>query len=126
MKNEKKTILVVEDDEDTQRLITRFLESASYDVTPATDGIDALMRLGQKKFDLILSDITMPNLDGFKLIEMIHQKGIDAPIIFLTGSNVEQSEVRAFELGAVDYMRKPIQKELLLLRVRNALDRRGI
>jgi Response regulator containing a CheY-like receiver domain and an HD-GYP domain len=56
---------------------------------------------------------------------MIHQKGIDAPIIFLTGSNVEQSEVQAFELGAVDYMRKPIQKELLLLRVRNALDRRG-
>jgi type II secretory ATPase GspE/PulE/Tfp pilus assembly ATPase PilB-like protein/DNA-binding response OmpR family regulator len=120
-----RAILVVEDDEDTQRLITRFLESASYDVTPATDGIDALMRLGQKKFDLILSDITMPNLDGFKLIEMIHQKGIDAPIIFLTGSNMEQSEVQAFELGAVDYIKKPIQKELLLLRVRNALDRKG-
>jgi type II secretory ATPase GspE/PulE/Tfp pilus assembly ATPase PilB-like protein/DNA-binding response OmpR family regulator len=120
-----RAILVVEDDEDTQRLITRFLESASYDVTPATDGIDALMRLGQKKFDLILSDITMPNLDGFKLIEMIHQKGIDTPIIFLTGSNVEQSEVQAFELGAVDYIKKPIQKELLLLRVRNALDRKG-
>ena len=120
-----RAILVVEDDEDTQRLITRFLESASYDVTPATDGIDALMRLGQKNFDLILSDITMPNLDGFKLIEMIHQKGIDAPIIFLTGSTGEQDEVRVFELGAVDYMRKPIQKELLLLRVRNALDKRG-
>jgi CheY-like chemotaxis protein len=120
-----RAILVVEDDEDTQRLITRFLESASYDVTPATDGIDALMRLGQKNFDLILSDITMPNLDGFKLIEMIHQKGIDTPIIFMTGSTGKQDEVRVFELGAVDYMRKPVQKELLLLRVRNALDKRG-
>jgi type IV pilus assembly protein PilB len=120
-----RAILVVEDDEDTQRLITRFLESASYDVTPVTDGIDALMRLGQKNFDLILSDITMPNLDGFKLIEIIHQKGIDAPIIFLTGSTGEQDEVRGFELGAMDYMKKPIQKELLLLRVRNALDKRG-
>jgi len=120
-----RAILVVEDDEDTQRLITRFLESASYDVTLATDGIDALMRLGQKNFDLILSDITMPNLDGIKLIEMIHQKGIDAPIIFLTGSTGEQDEVRVFELGALDYMRKPIHKELLLLRVRNALDKRG-
>ena len=120
-----RAILVVEDDEDTQRLITRFLESASYDVTLATDGIDALMRLGQRNFDLILSDITMPNLDGIKLIEMIHQKGIDAPIIFLTGSTGEQDEVRVLELGALDYMRKPIQKELLLLRVRNALDRKG-
>ncbi|MHB9098083.1 MAG: ATPase, T2SS/T4P/T4SS family [Syntrophales bacterium] len=114
-------ILLVEDDEDTQKLITRFLESASYDVILAMDGIDALMRLGQKDFDLILSDITMPNLDGFKLIEMVHQKGIDAPIIFLTGSTSEQDEMRGLELGAVDYMRKPIRKELLLPRVSNAL-----
>jgi CheY-like chemotaxis protein len=125
-----RAILLVEDDEDTQKLITRFLEGASYEVTLAADGIDALMRLGQKDFDLILSDITMPNLDGFKLIEMIHQKGIVAPIIFLTGSTSEQDEVRGFELGAVDYMRKPIRKELLLPRVRNALqkkvDGRGI
>ncbi|MHB8907650.1 MAG: ATPase, T2SS/T4P/T4SS family [Syntrophales bacterium] len=116
-------ILLVEDDQDTQKLITRFLESASYDVVLAMDGIDALMRLGQKDFDLILSDITMPNLDGFKLIEMVHQKGIDAPIIFLTGSTSEQDEMRGLELGAVDYMRKPIRKELLLPRVGNALKR---
>ena len=122
-------ILLVEDDEDTQKLITRFLEDASYDVIPAMDGIDALMHLGQKDFDLILSDITMPNLDGFKLIEMVHQKGIDAPIILLTGSTSEQDEMHGFDLGAVDYLRKPIRKELLLPRVRNALkrgQRRGI
>jgi CheY-like chemotaxis protein len=122
-------ILLVEDDEDTQKLIIRILENASYDVIPAMDGIDALMRLGQKDFDLILSDITMPNLDGFKLIEMVHQKGIVAPIIFLTGSTSEQDETRGLELGAVDYMRKPIRKELLLPRVSNALKRgqkRGI
>ncbi len=116
-------ILLVEDDEDTQKLITRFLENASYDVIPAMDGIDALMRLGQKDFDLILSDITMPNLDGFKLMEMVHQKGIDAPIILLTGSTNEQDEMHGFELGAVDYLRKPIRKEQLLPRVRNALKR---
>jgi type II secretory ATPase GspE/PulE/Tfp pilus assembly ATPase PilB-like protein/DNA-binding response OmpR family regulator len=116
-------ILLVEDEEDTQKLITRFLESASCEVTLAADGIDALIRLGQKDFDLILSDIAMPNLDGFKLIEMIHQKGIAVPLIFLTGSTTEQDEVRGFELGAVDYMRKPIRKELLLSRVRNALEK---
>lgn len=114
----------VEDDDDTQKLIARILESVPYDVTIAKDGIEALTRLEQKDFDLILSDINMPNLDGFKLTEMINQKGIVAPIIFLTGSTSEQDEIRGFELGAVDFIRKPIRKELLLSRVRNVLSKR--
>jgi type II secretory ATPase GspE/PulE/Tfp pilus assembly ATPase PilB-like protein/DNA-binding response OmpR family regulator len=117
-------ILLVEDDDDTQKLITRILESVPYDVTIAGDGIEALTRLEQKDFDLILSDINMPNLDGFKLTEMINQKGIIAPIIFLTGSTSEQDEIRGFELGALDFIKKPIRKELLLSRVRNVLNKR--
>ena len=118
-------ILLVEDDEDTQKQITRILESAFYEVTTARDGIEALTRLEQKDFDLILSDITMPNLDGFKLIEMIQQKGIVTPVIFLTGSTSEQDEMRGFELGAADYIIKPIRrKELLLSRILNALKKR--
>ncbi|MGB5217751.1 MAG: ATPase, T2SS/T4P/T4SS family [Smithella sp.] len=120
------TILLVEDDEDTQKLITRILESALYDVTIANDGIEALTCLEQKDFDLILSDVAMPNLDGFKLVEIINQKGINAPVIFLTGSTSEQDEMRGFELGATDYIIKPIRrKELLLSRIRNALNKRG-
>jgi len=112
-------------DDDTQKLIARILESVPYDVTIAKDGIEALTRLEQKDFDLILSDITMPNLDGFKLIEMIQQKGIVAPVIFLTGSTSEQDEMRGFELGAADYIIKPIRrKELLLSRILNALKKR--
>jgi type IV pilus assembly protein PilB len=117
-------ILLVEDDDDTQKLITRFLESVPYDVTVAGDGIEALTRLEQKAFDLIISDIAMPNLDGFKLLEMINQKGILAPIIFLSGSTSEQDEIRSFEMGAVDYIRKPVRKELLLSRAQNALNKR--
>jgi len=117
-------ILLVEDDYDTQMLITRILESVPYDVTIAGDGIEALTCLEQKDFDLILSDINMPNLDGFKLTEMINQKGIVAPIIFLTGSPDEQDEIRAFELGALDFIKKPIRKELFLSRVRNVLNKR--
>ncbi|MBN1547805.1 MAG: Flp pilus assembly complex ATPase component TadA [Syntrophaceae bacterium] len=119
-----KTILLVEDDEDTQKLIGRILESADYNVTMANDGLAALACLEQKHYDLILSDINMPNLDGFKLIEIINQKGITAPIIFLTGSTSEQDEIHAFELGATDYIVKPVKrKELLLSRVRNALSK---
>ena len=114
-------ILLVEDDKSTQALIRRHLESQGYGVTTADDGIDALMQLGRERFDLILSDINMPNLDGFKLLETKRQKQIDAPLILLTGDSDEASEIKGYEMGVADYLKKPIKKELLLLRVRKVL-----
>ncbi len=119
------SILIVEDDEDTRKLIARFLENDGYSVTASEDGIDALLYLGRKDFDLILSDITMPNLDGFKLLEMVNQKSIKAPVIFLTSRINPEDEERGLKLGAMDYLRKPIKKDLLLLRVKRILERRG-
>ena len=114
-------ILLVEDDKSTQTLIRRHLESQGYGVTIADDGIDALMQLGKERFDLILSDINMPNLDGFKLLETKLQKQIDAPLILLTGDSDEASEIKGYEMGVADYLKKPIKKELLLLRVKKVL-----
>ncbi|MCG2755193.1 MAG: Flp pilus assembly complex ATPase component TadA [Desulfobacteraceae bacterium] len=116
------SILIVEDDEDTRRLITRFLENRGYKITVSKDGIDAIFCLGKEDFDLILSDVDMPNLDGFKLLEMVSQKGIKAPVIFLTSRADPRDEERGFMLGAMDYIKKPIQKEILLLRVKRVLD----
>lgn len=118
------SILVVEDDEDTGRLIARHLETAGYSVTVSMDGIDALMCLGKRDYDLIISDIMMPHLDGFKLLEMIIQKNIDVPVVFMTGSKESDSEKRGLELGAMDYIRKPINKETLLLRIQKVLKKR--
>ena len=118
------TILVVEDDEDNQLLISRLLTNEGYNVTTAGDGIDALMMLAKQDFDLILSDVNMPNLDGFKFLEIINQKGITAPLIFLTARSEEEDEVKGLELGALDYMKKPIRKDTLLMRVKRALRRR--
>ena len=67
----------------------------------------------------------MPNLDGFKLLEMMGQKGIKAPVIFMTSRTDPEDELRGFKLGAMDYIKKPIQKEILLLRVERALENRG-
>jgi CheY-like chemotaxis protein len=117
------SILVVEDDEDNQRLISKILTNQGYDVSVAGDGIDALMVLARKQFDLILSDINMPNLDGFKFLELINQKGIKAPLMFLTARAEEEDEVKGLELGALDYLKKPIKKESLLMRVKRALGR---
>jgi type IV pilus assembly protein PilB len=116
-------ILVVEDDEDNQLLIAKILTNKGYDVSVAGDGIDALMLLAQKRFDLILSDINMPNLDGFKFLELINQKAIKAPLMFLTARAEEEDEVKGLELGALDYLKKPIKKDALLLRVKRALGR---
>ncbi|MBC8199750.1 MAG: response regulator [Desulfobacterales bacterium] len=115
------SILVVEDDNLTQKLIKRLLETRGYGVTIAGDGIEALLYLGKKEFDLIISDINMPNLDGFKLLEMMGQKGIETPVMFMTSRTDPEDELRGFKLGARDYIKKPIQKEILLMRVERAL-----
>ena len=124
-KEEPPLILIVEDDSLTQKLIARLLENRGYRVAIAGDGIEALLCLGKEEFDLILSDINMPNLDGFKLLEMMGQKGIKAPVIFMTSRTDPEDELRGFKLGAMDYIKKPIQKEIFLLRVERALDDRG-
>jgi len=119
------SILVVEDDQDNQLLISRILQQAGYDVSAAGDGVDALMLIAKRDFDLILSDINMPNLDGFKFLEIINQKGVKAPLMFLTARLEEEDEVRGLDMGAVDYLKKPIKKDALLTRVRRVLNRKA-
>lgn len=115
------SILVMDDDKVSLTMIQEHLEKQGYEVIPAADGIEALLQLGKHNFALILSDIHMPNLDGFKLLELIHQKNIKTPVIFLTAQSGEAEEIRGLQLGAVDYLRKPIHKDLLLLRLKSVL-----
>jgi type II secretory ATPase GspE/PulE/Tfp pilus assembly ATPase PilB-like protein len=117
----RRTILLVEDDQDTQKLIARLLETRGYRVKTAGDGVDALLHSGSHTFDLIISDINMPDLDGFKLLEILNQKGIDTPVVFLSGRTSYEDEIRGIQLGARDYIKKPIQREIFLARVENAL-----
>jgi CheY-like chemotaxis protein len=117
------SILVVEDEIVTQRLTRKILEERGYEVVVAEDGVDALMALGKIKFDLILSDINMPNLDGFTLVEFMNKKDIFIPVIFMTVREDVEDEIRGLALGAKDYIRKPVNRDLLLLRIRKALDR---
>jgi len=121
---DKISILVVEDDHDSRRLVTRFLENYGYTVTPAEDGVSALLQLGKDTFDLIISDVNMPNLDGFKLLEMKGQKGIETPVIFLTSRSDPEDMNRGLGLGAADYITKPTKKDILLAKVKTVLEKR--
>lgn len=117
------TILVVEDELVTQRLMKKILEDRGYEVVVTNDGVEALLSLGKMNFDLILCDINMPSMDGFKLIEFMNQKEIFIPVIFITVREDVEDEIRGLALGARDYIRKPVNRDLLLLRIRKALEK---
>ncbi|HXI13470.1 MAG TPA: response regulator [Thermoanaerobaculia bacterium] len=114
-------ILVVEDEMVTRVLIEGILSEAGYDVVQAEDGAEALLELGKRKFDLVLLDINIPTLDGLKLFEIMMRKGIDTPSIFVTALSDAEIRSRGAEMGATDFLRKPVSKDVLLTRVRMAL-----
>ena len=118
---EGKHILIVDDDEDIRMLTEQLLQNRGYRVTVAEDGVDALLQLGKVRFDLIISDVNMPGLDGFKLLEMVSQKGIEVPVVFLTARTALEDKVKGLKLGATDYIMKPVKKETLLPAVENVL-----
>ena len=117
-------ILVVEDDLVSQALMEGFLTDAGYEVITVVDGADALMEIGRRRFDLLLLDINIPTLNGLRLFEIMIQKGIDTPAIFVSGVASPEVEARSLEIGAADFLRKPIRKETLLPRVRAIVQRR--
>jgi CheY-like chemotaxis protein len=117
-------ILLVEDDAVSSALIEGFLNEAGYEVVTVIDGADALLEIGRRSFDLLVLDVNVPVLSGLKLFEIMIQKGMDTPAIFVTGTAGPEVEARSLEIGAADFLRKPIRKETLLPRVRAILQRR--
>ncbi|MCJ7581531.1 MAG: response regulator [Candidatus Aminicenantes bacterium] len=108
------SILLVEDDAKDQKSISKILAEGGYAFKVASDGIDALMQIAQGKFDLVLSDIQMPNFDGFQLLEQMNQKQIHIPVIFITDNHYENYDMKSQEMGAAAYIEKPIQSKRLL------------
>jgi len=117
-------ILVVEDDPESRVLLEKLLKNESFDVVAVGDGEEALSALDHQRFDVVLSDVRMPNLNGLELLRAMSKKGIATPVVFLTALREEALEIKGLKLGASDFIRKPIRPDILLLRVRNAI-RRG-
>ncbi|MDP1844427.1 MAG: response regulator [Sediminibacterium sp.] len=117
----KAEILVVEDEIMNQTVIAHLLKSENYDVQIASDGVIALMEIGRKKFDLILSDISMPNLDGYQLLEFLKKHKINIPVVFLSSFTSEAEMNKGLQMGALDYISKPIVPTQLLQSIQKAL-----
>ena len=117
----KKTVLVVEDNLLNRELMQAILKTAGYNVAVAQDGAEALMKLGGQHVDLMLLDIDLPFIDGHGIMRAVKEKGIDVPTIFVSGLPGEEPELRAFQGGARDFIRKPVKNNVLLARVEKVL-----
>jgi len=117
----KKTVLVVEDNVLSRELTNAVLKAAGYEVIVAKDGAEALMVIGREKVDLLLLDVDLPFIDGHSLLQAARENGVDVPAIFISGLPGDEVEVRAFEVGAADFIRKPVKNSVLLARVGKAL-----
>lgn len=124
----KKKILVVDDERNIRKLITDVLrKNSNYEVEDAVDGEDALTKLkaANFEFDLVITDVQMPKMNGEELIAEIVKDNTDIAIIVLTAHKRDESVIRCLEMGATEYLTKPISVEKLTQTVRRDLDRQN-
>jgi two-component system, OmpR family, alkaline phosphatase synthesis response regulator PhoP len=111
-------ILLVEDEENLQEAIKLNLEMEGYEVEIADTGTKALKKTQEQRFNLIILDVMLPEMDGFAVCEKIRLSDMDTPILFLTAKDTSRDRVNGLKLGADDYLTKPFNLEELLLRAR--------
>lgn len=121
-------ILLVDDDADVRRLVKKILERGGHQVVVVDNGLSALNELNAQKYDLLLSDASMPQYSGFDLIRTVRQqnKHNDLLIAMLTGRREKQDIEQAIELGVKDYIVKPIDPEQFLQKIGKILEARMI
>lgn len=118
-----KKILLVDDEIEITEINKRYLEQGGYDIDIANDGKEALEKYKRNKYSLIITDIMMPNMDGYDLISEVQYLDADQPFLFITAKTTEPDKIYALSLGADDYIVKPFSPRELVLRVRNILHR---
>jgi DNA-binding response OmpR family regulator len=116
-------VLVAEDDRDFGNILTQYITISGFDVTLGRDGNEAWELFNQSKFDICVLDVMMPEMDGFTLAEKIKEAQPDVPVIFLTAKSLKEDIVRGLKIGADDYITKPFDPEVLILRINNILKR---
>ena len=118
-----KKILLVDDEIEITEINKRYLEQGGYDIDIANDGKEALEKYKRNKYSLIITDIMMPNMDGYDLISEVQYLDAEQPFLFITAKTTEPDKIYALSLGADDYIVKPFSPRELVLRVRNILRR---
>src|SRR3954469_13888128 len=123
MEKEKYKVLLVEDDTNFGQVLKNYLELNDFVVELARDGILGLAAFRREKYDICLLDVMMPNMDGFTLGEEIRDIDPDVPLFFLSAKTMKEDIIQGYKLGADDYITKPFDSEVLLLKIKAILKR---
>ena len=123
MEAAKPNILLCEDDTNLGMVLKNYLELNDYDVILERDGRLGLAAFQREKFDICLLDVMMPNMDGFALAEEIRDINPDVPLFFLSAKTMKDDIIQGYKLGADDYITKPFDSEVLLLKIKAILKR---
>jgi len=116
-------VLLAEDDRDFGNILSQYVSISGFEVTLARDGKEAWELFNLEKPDICVLDVMMPEMDGFTLGEKIKEAQPDVPLIFLTAKSLKEDIVRGLKIGADDYITKPFDPEVLILRINNILKR---
>lgn len=114
-------ILIIDDERSIRNSLREILEYEGYEVKDAADGIEGFKIASEEKFDIILSDIKMPKMDGLELLEKIKESDIDSQIIMISGHGTIETAVEAIRKGAFDFIAKPLDLNRVLITLKNAL-----
>ena len=126
MDENKYRILIVDDEESMREFLGIMLHREGYRVDAAVDGRQAVQHIKDQSYDLVISDIQMPNLDGFGLLDAIKEGSPETVVIMITAFSTTDEAVKAMKQGAYDYITKPFNNEEIRLIVKNALERKDL
>jgi len=121
MKRKKAKILVVEDNPGIRELFRELLSQEGYTVKLAQNGKEALLKVRKESFDLILTDVKMPQMSGIQLLEELQKIVPDTKVVIITATADSEIAVKAMKLGAYDYITKPFYLDSILQKVKKAL-----
>ena len=119
-------ILVIDDERPIRSTLKEILEFEKLKVETAEDGKEGITKIEKGNFDLILCDIKMPKMDGMEVLEAMNEKGIETPLVMISGHGNVETAVEAIKKGAYDFIEKPLDLNRTLVTLRNALDKKEI
>lgn len=122
----KGKILIVEDEKSMREVLGILLEGEGYDVTLAAGGIDGISLLNKDIFDMVITDINMPKVNGFEILKKVRETSPDTLVIMITAFGTTESAIEAMQLGAYDYIHKPFKIDEIRLVVKKAFEKRKL
>lgn len=117
----KPKILIVDDEPDIQEILEMYLEDLNADIIKADDGQSGLKQVHESNPDIILSDLRMPHMNGIEFIEQVREFNKNIPVLFISGAADREDIISFIKLGALNFIEKPVSREILLTQVRNGL-----